>query len=154
MLNKLSRVFLLTFSLALPNISAAGAPSPQLGQIQPQGLTPKQAKQLLMFTLKHEGYNITKRGIFFDGPLKDEQGNFAHPGYVDFGLGYANPKAGAIEYLGLFSISVSSGDIWETNTCENFSFPALRQIQQKIRSSTKISAADESVLRRGLGCTD
>ncbi|NHZ96331.1 hypothetical protein F2P46_11350 [Massilia sp. CCM 8734] len=113
-----------------------------------------QAKQLLVFTLSREGYNTTKKGLYFEGPLTNRHGNIPHPGYLDFSLTYANPKAGALEFIGLFSVSVSSGEIWETNTCEMFSFPDLRRIQHQIRAKTKISAADESVLRRGLGCTD
>ncbi|NHZ34639.1 hypothetical protein F0185_13705 [Massilia sp. CCM 8692] len=113
-----------------------------------------QAKKLLVFTLSREGYNTTKKGLYFEGPLTNRHGNIPHPGYLDFGLTYANPKAGALEFIGLFSVSVSSGEIWETNTCEMFSFPDLRRIQHQIRAKTKISAADESVLRRGLGCTD
>lgn len=146
--------FLLASLLATLAFPAKSAHPPRLGKIQATGLNPEQARQLLIFTLKREGYNVSKRGIFFDGPLTNADGTSPHPGYADFGLGFANRKAGAIETVGLFSISISSGDIWETNTCENFSFPALRHIQQEIRSTTKISAADESALRRGLGCTD
>ncbi|WP_243493279.1 hypothetical protein [Massilia violaceinigra] len=153
-LKKPAWTLLITCLLAISNVSAARVPLVHLGKIQAVGLNAKQAKRLLIFTLSREGYNTTKKGLYFEGPLKSRKGNSPHPGYRDFSLTFANPKAGAIEFIGLFSVNVSSGEIWETNTCEVFSFPDLRRIQHQIRAKTKISAADESVQRRGLGCTD
>lgn len=154
MLRKPVWTLLITCFLGISNVSAARVPLVNLGEIQAQGLNAQQAKRLLVFTLSREGYNTTKKGLYFEGPLKSREGTIPHPGYLDFGLSYANPKAGALEVIGLFSVNVSSGEIWETNTCEVFSFPDLRRIQHQIRAKTKIGAADEGVQRRGLGCTD
>ncbi|WP_373888627.1 hypothetical protein [Massilia genomosp. 1] len=86
--------------------------------------------------------------------MTNAKGNSPHPGYADFGLIYANRNAGALETIGLFSVNTSSGEIWEINTCELFSFPALRRIQGQIRAKTNISDATERVHRRRLSCTD
>ncbi|WP_187364425.1 hypothetical protein [Massilia genomosp. 1] len=68
MLKLFQSVVVLSLFLAISTVSAKDASPIQLGEVQAKGLKPKQAKQLLIFTLKHAGYNVTKRGMFFDGP--------------------------------------------------------------------------------------
>lgn len=96
---------------------------------------------------------MNKPGVFIED-LVDDKGKSALPGYFQFSLGYNNPNAAALEYSGLYAVSVSSGEIWETHMCKTFSFPAFERIQRQIRAKTKKTAEEERVLRRGLGCTD
>lgn len=151
---KLSRALLLTVFLMTASVAAKSAASLPLGKIDSQGLTPEQAKQVLIFTLKREGYHLNRRGVFFDGPFLDDKGNPAIPGFANFGLGYTNPKDLAVSSWGLFAVNVSSGEVWEINKCKMYSFPALQSIQHKIRTITKITEADERLQRRGTGCTN
>jgi hypothetical protein len=152
-LKTLNKAFLMTLFWAASAVSMAAQPSIKLGKIDSQGLSRKQAKQVLQFTLTHERYKLKKPGVFIED-LSNDEGKPSHPGYVDFGLGYLNPKAAAVEYWGLFSVSVASGEVWEMNTCEKFSSPALQGLQEQIRAKTSISDEDERIQRRGLGCTD
>jgi hypothetical protein len=136
------------------SVTAAAAAGIDLKSIQSAGLTKDQAKEVLVLALKHDKYNLSKRGVFIDGDLKDANGNPAHPGYYDFSLGYDSPKSGATEYMGLFSVSVLTGDVWETNTCKRLGSRALKRLQTVISHKTTKTFADEKDARRGLGCTD
>ncbi|NHZ67025.1 hypothetical protein F1735_32985 [Massilia sp. CCM 8694] len=121
--------------------------------MQAHGLTQKQAKQVLIVVLKQNQFNLRKPGVFIEDLINDK-GKPYHPGYFEFSLGYSDPNAGAIAYWGMYSVSALTGDVWETHTCENFSFPALQRIQHEIRAKTKKTLDDERVARRGFGCTD
>ncbi|EPK7286155.1 hypothetical protein [Citrobacter farmeri] len=125
-----------------------------LSDVSRNGMTKAQAEKLLIIALKYEKYNFSIPGAFVDGDLQDKQGNAPHPGYYDFSVGYDTSKAGAIEYWGLFSVSPSTGDIWEINECERISFPELKNIQTEIMKKTGVTFSNEKVQRRGLGCTD
>lgn len=154
MLAKMSRMLLLVFAITASVASAKEPTTIPLDQITSEGLSRGQAKQVLIVVLKHQRYKLGKSGVFIDGDLTDENGKPPHPGYFDFSLGYDSPKAGATEYWGLFSVSVSTGDVWETNTCKRFVFPALQRIQKNIMERTGKTMADEKAQRRGLGCTE
>jgi hypothetical protein len=119
--------------------------------MQPYGLTQEQAKKVLIIVLKHSRFNLRKSGVFIEN-LINEKGRPYHPGHFEFSLGYSDPNAGAIEYWGMYSVSAFTGDVWETHTCENFSFPELQDVQREIRARTKKTLADERVTRRGFGC--
>lgn len=148
------RALLLVLFFASSSVSAKRPTSLALGEIDTQGLTAAQAKKLLIFTLKHEGYQLNKRGVFFDGPFLDDKGNPAIPGFANFGLGYNNPKDLAVSSWGLFAVSASTGEVWEINKCKMYSFPALLSIQRQIRAATKITQAEETEQRKGTGCGD
>ena len=143
---------LMVFLVALLSFAAGSAF--EVKQVKPSGLTNEQAKELLMFVLLHEGYKLPMRGVFVDGPLADKEGTPPHTGYYDFSLGYDTVNAGATEYLGLFSVSKVTGDIWEINKCEQFTSSRLKSIQKVIMKRTGKTFADERAERMGLGCTD
>lgn len=149
----LKRAFMLAICLATSSAATAAAPSIDLGKIHSQGLTRSQARQVLVFVLTREGYGLKKRGVFIED-LTGDDGRLSPPGHVSFGLSYDTPKQGATAIWGLFAVSVSTGEMWEINTCEKFSFPALLRIQAAVRAATNISEAHERIERRGLGCTD
>ncbi|UZE31603.1 hypothetical protein [Pseudomonas asplenii] len=154
MLIKTTTSWLLTLGLACVTLPACSAPALQAGQVNPQGLSREQARQVLEVALKHENYKLGRPGVFIDGDLADENGNPPHPGYFDFSLGYNDPKAGATEYWGLFSVSVATGDVWEINTCKRLAGAELKQLQNRIMTRTGKSLSDEKVQRQGLGCSD
>jgi hypothetical protein len=154
MLIKMNRIFFLMFAAIAFNISAKEPASPILGQVAPEGLSRTQAKQVLILVLKHEKYKFMDAGVFIDGDLANENGNPPHPGYFDFSLGYDDPEAGATEYMGLFSVSILTGDVFEIHLCKRYAFPALQRLQKNIMKQTGKMLADEKVQRRGLGCTD
>ncbi|UOD33333.1 hypothetical protein INH39_11425 [Massilia violaceinigra] len=113
----------------------------------------KQAKEVLIVVLKHNKFNLRKSGVFIEN-LVDDKGKPYRPGHFEFSLGYSDPNAGAIEYWGMYSVSALTGDVWETHTCENFSFPELQRVQREIMTITKKTFDSERVARRGFGCTD
>jgi hypothetical protein len=153
--SKITRMFFLIFTIVTFNISAKDPSILDLGQIAPEGLSRAQAKQVLIFVIKHQTeVKLGMAGILIDGDLRDQNGNPPTPGYLDFSLGYDDPKAAATSYMGLFSVSVLTGDVWETTRCERYASPALQRIQENIMKQTGKTLADEKVQRRGLGCTD
>lgn len=144
----------LALGLASATLSACAASALPPAQIKPQGLSRAQAQQVLVVALKPQHYKLDKPGAFIDGDLADDNGNPPHPGYFDFSLGYNDPKAGATEYWGLFSVSVLTGDVWEINSCKRLAGPALKQLQAQIMSRTGKTLSDEAGQRQGLGCED
>lgn len=148
-----SGAFLIVFFLATSTGSATTAHSVQRGHIQANGLSAKQAKEVLIVALKNNKFNLRKSGVFIEN-LVDDKGKPYRPGHFEFSLGYSDPNAGAIEYWGMYSVSALTGDVWETHTCENFSFPELQRVQREIMTITKKTFDSERVARRGFGCTD
>jgi hypothetical protein len=148
----------LCIALALVLLAASAVSAKPRGfraeQVQATGLSRDQAKQVLIIVLKQEKYRLSMPGVFIHGDLADEKGNPPHPGYYDFSVGYDSVKAGATEYLGLFSVSRMTGDVWEINICRRYDFPELRRVQAVIMRRTGKSFANEKQARRGLGCTD
>ncbi len=130
------------------SFSLAGQP------IDSAGLTQTQARQVLVMVLKHEKFKISRPGVFIDGDLTTPDGKPPHPGYYDFSVGSDSPSAGATEYLGLFSVSAATGDVWEINLCRRYIFPDLSVAQKAIMKRTGKTFESEKPERRGLGCTD
>ncbi|WP_248768788.1 hypothetical protein [Pseudomonas sp. MWU12-2345] len=154
MLIKATTSWLLTLGLVCATLPACAASALQPSQVKTQGLSREQAQQVLEVALKHEDYKLGKPGVFIDGDLADAHGKPPHPGYFDFSLGYDDPKAGATEYWGLFSVSVTTGDVWEINTCKRLAGAELKQLQSRIMTRTGKTLSDEKVQRQGLGCDD
>ncbi|MGC5698783.1 hypothetical protein J4P02_01110 [Pseudomonas sp. NFXW11] len=147
------KAWLLGLSLASITLNAwAGALLP--AQVQQGGLSREQAEQVLRVALEHQDYQLNKPGVFIDGDLQDDNGKPPHPGYFDFSLGYNDPKAGATEYWGLFSVSTSTGDVWEINSCKRLAGNQLRALQAQIMNRTGKTLVDEEAQRQGLGCED
>lgn len=123
-------------------------------EVGPTGLTKMQAKQVLVTVLMHEKFKLAKPGVSINDDLLGPDGKPPHPGYYDFSIGYDSPSAGATEYVGLFSVSTATGDVWETNLCKRYVFPALKATQKAIMKQTGKTFESEKRERRGLGCTD
>jgi hypothetical protein len=122
-------------------------------RIAQNGLTKDQAKQVLLIVLRHEGYKLTKPGMYVEY-LRNEQEEDPYEGYFNFSLGYDSPKAAATDVLGYFAVSKVTGDVWELNLCKRYSFPELRRIQKTIMMRTKKTFSDEKEQRLSLGCPD
>ncbi|MGP8539906.1 hypothetical protein HBO40_02630 [Pseudomonas protegens] len=154
MLKLKSPSWVLGLSLACTTLVACASDSLQPARIKDSGLTREQAEQVLRVALKHQDYQLQRPGVFIDGDLQDENGKPPHPGYYDFSLGYNDPKAGATEYWGLFSVSLNTGDTWEINSCKRLDGAELRALQRRVMARTGKSLADEKSQREGLGCED
>jgi hypothetical protein len=152
MLN-LSRVLLVILAFATTAGHAAGGekamtPGPlNASQVQADGLTIDQAKQVLVMVLKHEKLFMKKPGFNI------EDIEFV-TGYVNFFVTYDSPKAAATDVIGGFAVSPRTGDVWEANLCKRYDFPALKRVQATIMQHTGKTFASEVSERRGLGCTD
>ncbi|PYY78059.1 hypothetical protein DNK59_31280 [Pseudomonas sp. TKO26] len=146
--------WLLGLLLACTTLAAAAGDALQPAQIKASGLTREQAEQVLRVALKHQDYQLQRPGVFIDGDLQDENGQPPHPGYYDFSLGYNDPKAGATEYWGLFSVSLNTGDTWEINSCKRLDGSPLRALQRRVMARTGKTLEDEKAQRQGLGCED
>lgn len=122
--------------------------------IAKDGLTGDQARQVLIVVLKHEKFQLNKQGMAIDGPFKVDQSIPSQRGFWEFGLTYDSPKYGATQVLGRYAVSRFTGDVWETNLCKHFDFPALSRLQARIELNTGKTRNDEAEARRGLGCVD
>lgn len=149
-------VLILTLALALvpSGASAREAPYPSLGQISPDGLSPDQAEQLLVFALKHEKYRLDEPGVFIEHLVRNDGTPYA-PGYVGFLVQNGALKAGAIEVWGMFDVSQGTGDIWDSYACKRITFPTLQRLQKTIMTHTGKTMADERDPSTHLvGCVD
>jgi hypothetical protein len=120
--------------------------------ISRDGLNLAQAKKVLTLVLRHEGYDLKKRGMYIDDDIKTPEGGPPHPGYVDLSLQFDARTAGATAALGYFAVSKKTGDVWEVNRCKRYRFPELSRIQRLIMQRTGTSLADEREQWKGLGC--
>jgi hypothetical protein len=121
--------------------------------IESTGLTAEQAKQVLLVVLKHEGFKMSDRGMWIDGPWRgEEKGTLYRPGYYDFGVVYSNRKAAASNVLGHFAVNALTGDVWNTVRCKRYGFPGLTEIQTAISSQTGKALVSEDVAFDEVGC--
>jgi hypothetical protein len=119
--------------------------------IQPSGLTKDQAKQVLIVVLKHLKFKLKTPGMYVDGDI-GKPGTQIRPGYYDFSLSFDTPKAAATAYLGYYSVDIMTGDVWESEQCEHYCFPALRKLQAQIMKRTGATMPSEEVSRETVGC--
>ncbi|MDR2208945.1 MAG: hypothetical protein LBE22_08255 [Azoarcus sp.] len=154
MLAKMNRM-LLAFAAVASVASAKDPAAISIGSIAQEGLSVDQAKQVLVIVLEHEGYKLKNSGMFLESMAGEDKFKKPFvPGYSSFSLDYADPDAGALENLGLFSVSVFTGDVWEIHSCKRFDFPVLQRLQEHIMKQTGKTRVDEKEQRKGLGCTD
>jgi hypothetical protein len=154
-MHALNRVLCAALALVISGTASWPQQAPfRADQVEVTGLSREQAKQVLIIVLKHEKFRLSMPGVFINADLADNKGNPPHPGFYDYSVGYDSAKAGATEYLGLFSVSRMTGDVWEINICKHYEFPDLRHIQSIIMQRTGQSFAGEKQARLGLGCTD
>lgn len=73
-------------------------------------------------------------------------------GFYTFSVTFDSPKAAATDVVGAFAVSRLTGDVWETNLCKRYAFPALRAAQRRIMARTHGSFRAETAARQGLGC--
>lgn len=114
-------------------------------KVQPSGLTLAQSKQLLRVVLKHEGFKVASPTLWLDGPWLSD-GKPVVPGYYHFGVVYASNTQGH------YAVNASNGDVWQTESCRRYAFPALREIQKRMSVKTGkplVSGADAG---SELGC--
>jgi hypothetical protein len=98
-------------------------------RLSPSGLTLAQSKQVLRVVLKYERFKVSSPTLWIDGPWLSD-GKPVVPGYVHFGVVYlANTQ-------GHYAVDRSTGDVWQTESCQRYAFPALREIQKRISSKT------------------
>jgi hypothetical protein len=125
----------------------------KLENVLSSGLTADQAKQVLVIVLKHQHYKMSNPAIWIDGPWQgEEKGTLFRSGYYDFGLVFDNPKGAASNVLGHFAVNTLTGDVWETESCKRFSFPALSKMQKHISVRTGKKIASEDIVRDEIGC--
>lgn len=113
--------------------------------VKSSGLTPNQAEQVLLVVLKKEGFKTSDPRLWLDGPWLTD-GKPSIPGYHSFGAVYvANTQ-------GHYSINILTGDVWQTESCKRYIFPALSKIQQRISERTGKQLARDEDARSELGC--
>lgn len=138
-------------ALVFAGSAMAGEPGLSPDQIAATGLTKPQARAVLVVVLQHLKFKLNAPGMFLDGDL-GKSGAPIRPGYYDFSLSYDTPKAAATAYLGYYSVNIMTGDVWESEQCEHYSFPALRKLQKNIMRRTGTAMLPEDKARAGVGC--
>ncbi|NHZ93771.1 hypothetical protein F2P45_32940 [Massilia sp. CCM 8733] len=113
--------------------------------IKPSGLTLSQSKQVLRVVMKHERYKMSSPKLSIDGPWLTD-GKPVVPGYFHFGVVYVTSTQGH------YAVNTSTGDVWDTESCERYTFPALIAIQKQISIKTGKKLASDDDARSELGC--
>ncbi|NHZ44223.1 hypothetical protein [Massilia aquatica] len=113
--------------------------------VNPSGLTLAQSKQVLRVVMKHERYKMASPALSIDGPWLTD-GKPVVPGYLHFGVVYGTSTQGH------YAVNTSSGDVWDTESCERYTFAALVAIQKHVAAKTGKALASDDDARTQLGC--
>ncbi|NHZ44224.1 hypothetical protein [Massilia aquatica] len=113
--------------------------------VKPTGLTANQAEQVLLVVLKQEGFKTSDSRLWLDGPWLTD-GKPSIPGYHSFGVVYVASTQGH------YSVNIITGDVWQTESCRRYIFPALSKIQRGIAERTGKQLANDEDARNELGC--
>ncbi|NHZ39308.1 hypothetical protein [Massilia aquatica] len=134
----------LTAVVGLLTCSLAFAVELNTKNVKPSGLTVAQAEQVLRVVLKHEGYKMSDPHLWIDGPRPGSPPFI--PGYHSYGLAYVNNTQGH------YSVNIFTGDVWQTESCTRYIFPALSRIQRRISERSGKTLLSDEEARSEVGC--
>jgi hypothetical protein len=116
-----------TLSLAAAVFLAFGIPIPSHAQISRE-----QARSLVHTTLRLRGDKVPAKQI--------HESTETIPGYYAFGA-YRSAPANVQDIVGWFAVNKSTGQVWDTTSCELYEFPTLeRQRRRLVRHAKKSHA--------------
>jgi hypothetical protein len=117
---------------------------------QPPKITTEEAKSLVGVVLRHEHIRLSSR--YCELGQIDKPGKPFVPDYNSFSATCDYPNTAATRPFGIYVVSPRTGDVFEFNRCEWFSFQELSRLQRNIMQRTKHTAAEEVPFRERTGC--
>jgi hypothetical protein len=113
--------------------------------VKPSGLTLAQSRQVLRVVMTHERYKMASPKLWIDGPWLSD-GKPVVPGYFHFAVVYVtNTQAH-------YAVNTFTGDVWDTESCKRYTFPALSTIQKQISIATGSELPSAEDAASELGC--
>ena len=114
-------------------------------QVTANGLTNEQAEEIVKIVIKHDKYDLSKKGMYIDklslSPIDE---------YIAFSLNYDTPADGATDILGTYRVNLKTGDIWEVNHCSRYHFAELEKIQKNIMKKTSVTMPQKHDIEDGI----
>src|SRR5438309_145758 len=101
---------------------------------QPATISSVEAKSLVQAVIKSRNIHLAAKYCELKALNRDGKPFVAN--YYTFGASCDYPHTAATTPFGVYVVSPRTGDVWEFNTCERFSFPALTRIQKDIKQRT------------------
>jgi hypothetical protein len=117
---------------------------------QPATISSVEAKSLVQSVLKNRNIHLSEK--YCELETLDRDGKPFVANYYTFGASCDYPHTAATTPFGIYVVSPRTGDVWEFNTCEQFSFPALIRIQKDIKRRTGNTDIAEAKYREQTGC--
>lgn len=117
---------------------------------QPLTISAAEARSLVRVVLRHEKIHLSSRYCELEQLDKDGKA-FVADSY-SFGAFCDYPNTAATTPFGLYVVSPRTGDVWEFNRCQWFSFPELRRLQRNIMRRIHATAAEQSKYRERTRC--
>jgi hypothetical protein len=117
---------------------------------QQRAITVAQAESLVRVVLKHQRLEMPSRYCEMHEMTKDLKAFIAD--YYSFAPACDYPNSAATTPLGLFVVSPRTGEVWEFNNCEVFTFPKLLRLRRKLVPQNDATEKAEAKYRISLGC--
>lgn len=115
---------------------------------QQRAITVDQAKSLVRLVLQHEHLHYQPK--YCDIRPAEKDGTPFVPNYYSLAATCDFPNTVATDPLGIFVVSPRTGDVWEFNSCDRYTFPELLKLREKIAGSSDVAEKAEAEYRRDL----
>jgi hypothetical protein len=106
-------------------------------------LAPEDGRALAMAVLTESGAD--KLSSFSLETEKDSAK--VYDGFYLFGAMWAGEPEGSV-IIGYYAVDKRTGDVWEATACNEYSFPALKRLQDAVRRRAGMGESDYRRLRR------
>ena len=113
-----------------------------------------QARQVALIVARYENITVDDRTIVMNSMDTRTDAGFIH-GYYSFSIiRESDSPARPDETIRMYVVSKKTADTWELNLCTHYSFPELQKFQQDIMHQTGATPADDSDMRKAIGCVN
>lgn len=111
-----------------------------------------QARQIALLVAAHDHITVDDRNVVLNSMDTRTPEGFL-PGYYSFSIiREGNSAAEADETIRMYAISKRTGETWEMNLCNRYSFPALQKVQREVVRETGAGAAEDPGMPKDIGC--
>ena len=117
---------------------------------QPATISSAEARAIVETVLKNRNIHLSDR--YCELKSMDGNGKPFVTKYYTFGGSCDYPRTAATTPFGVYVVSPRTGEVWEFNTCEHVTFPALTRIQTEIKHRTGNTDVAEAQYREHIGC--
>ena len=110
-----------------------------------------QAREVALTVARYDHITVDDRSVVINS-MDTRPAGFIR-GYYSFSIIRESDSASLPdETIRMYAISKKTGDTWEMNLCNHYSFPRLQELQHNIMRKTGAAPEDDLEMQKAIGC--